>query len=496
MRKLAVAVFIIAGISGCRSPQIVMQQLETCNTCFADTSTPSQSVPVETASEDGTVEEYVQLGLQRNPRLQEAQHRIEAIRHRVPQVLSLPDPTVNTTTHLAPVETAAGRQAFALGVSQKFTNAERRATKAAIVNDEVVAAEAELVKTRLEIAEQIRTACYQLLFVRKSIEISKEDAESLAQIAEVIERQYEVKQSVTQQDLLNVQIEQSKIENQITELQQREKSFQARLARLLHVDSSSELQIIDQLQTQSSQLNVESLIATAIQLRPDLQSQIANVNRDQKKIHLASLESKPDFTLGLNWIATSDSGISPVANGDDALLLGVGFNLPVYKSRIRAGICEAQANRRASQSKLESLQDMVAEEVFDLVAKLESNQQTMDLIRNDIIPKAQRTLDLSIDEYATNEVQYVQLIANWRTVLRYRVAEANLQSQHGQLLASLARSVGQLEPIASAITATVEQPEFEDAASPAELQDSGDDSLSEEADGDGEDASDADDTDT
>ena len=139
---------------------------------------------------------------------------------------------------------------------------------------------------------------------------------------------------------------------------------------------------------------------------------------------------------------------------------------------------------------------MVAEEVFDLVAKLESNQQTMDLIRNDIIPKAQRTLDLSIDEYATNEVQYVQLIANWRTVLRYRVAEANLQSQHGQLLASLARSVGQLEPIASAITATVEQPEFEDAASPAELQDSGDDSLSEEADGDGEDASDADDTDT
>ena len=207
---------------------------------------------------------------------------------------------------------------------------------------------------------------------------------------------------------------------------------------------------------------IVSLIATAIQLRPELRSQIANVNRDQKKIHLASLESKPDFTVGLNWIATSDNGISPVANGDDALLLGVGFNLPVYKSRIRAGICEAQANRRASQSRLESLQDIVAEEVFDLVAKLESNQQTMDLIRNDILPKAQRTLDLSIDEYATDEVEYVQLIANWRTVLRYRVAEANLQSQHGQLLASLARSVGQLEPIAAVNSGVVGQPEFED----------------------------------
>ena len=67
MRKLAVAVLIIAGISGCRSPQVMMQQLESCRPSVADASTLSQSVPVETASEAGTVEEYVQLGLQRNP---------------------------------------------------------------------------------------------------------------------------------------------------------------------------------------------------------------------------------------------------------------------------------------------------------------------------------------------------------------------------------------------------------------------------------------------
>ena len=471
MRILAIAALAIVVAGGCRTPQAAMQQLKNCKPCFANAITPSQTVPVATTSEAGTVEEYVQLGLQRNPRLQEAQHKIEAIKHRIPQVLSLPDPMVNTTTHLSPVETAAGRQAFALGVSQKFTNAQRRDTKAAIVSDEVAAAEADLMQIQLVTAEKIRTACYQLLFIRKSIEITKEDAESLAQIAEVIQRQYEVKQSVTQQDVLNVQVEQSKVENQLTELQQKEKSFQARLARLLHVDPSSRLQILDQLQTQSSQLNVDSLIASAIQARPDLQAQLANVNRDRKKIHLASLEEKPDFTVGLNWITTSDSGISPVANGDDALLLGVGFNLPVYKSRIRAGICEAQANRRASQSRLDSLQDMVAEEVFDLVAKLESNGQTLELIQNDIIPKAQRTLDLSIDEYSTDEIEYVQLIANWRSVLRYRVTEANLQSQNGQLLASLARSVGQLEPINTFATEGLSQPEFEEVAEPAETPD-------------------------
>ncbi len=462
----ALAVF---ALGGCRSPQTILHTFQHSDPYFTETSRVTE--PEVSTSEMGNIEEYVQLGLSRNPQVDAAQHKIEAIKHRIPQVLSLPDPMVNTTTHLSPVETAAGRQAFALGVSQKFTNAQRRATKAAIVSDEVAAAEADLTRIQLEIAEKIRTACYQLLFIRKSIEITKEDAESLAQIAEVIQRQYEVKQSVTQQDVLNVQVEQSKVENQLTELQQKEKSFQARLARLLHVDPSSQLQILDRLQTQTHHLDVDALIASAVQARPDLQSQLANINRDRKEIQLAQLEEKPDFTVGLNWIATSDSGVSPVANGDDALLLGIGFNLPVYKRRIRAGICEAQANRRASQSKLDSLQDMVAEEVFDLVAKLESNGQTLELIQTDIIPKSQRTLELAIEEYSTDEIEYVQLIANWRNVLRYRVTEASLQSQHSQLLASLTRSVGQLEHVKMFAMEGLGQLEFEEVAEPKRTPD-------------------------
>ena len=465
------AVLILLAVAGCRSPR-VLETLQHSDQCFvAPVSYEETSIAT---SETGSIAEYVQLGLTRNPRIQEAQHKIDAIRHRVPQVLSLPDPMVNTNTHLAPVQTAAGEQAFSLGVSQKFTNAQRRATRAAIVSDEVAAAEAALNQTQIEIAEDIRTACYQLLFIRKSIEITDEDRESLEQISEVILRQYEVKKSVTQQDVLNIQTEQSKLENQLTELRQKEKSFQSRLARLLHVAPQSDLQIIDQLETSNAMLNVDELIEQALQMRPNLQAQIANIRRDGKKVYLAKLEEKPDFTVGLNWIATSSEGISPVANGDDALLLGVGFNLPVYKSRIRAGICEAHSNRFASQSRLTSIQDQASEEVFDLVAKIDSNRDTLALVQEDILPKAERTLEISIDGYATDSITYVQLIANWRNVLRYRVTEANLQSQSGQLLASLARAIGQLNPILNAsISAPSEtQPEFEQPTLESEVGES------------------------
>ena len=399
-----------------------------------------------------TIEDYVHIGLTQSPAISQAKHRIDSLRHRIPQELSLPDPMVNTTTHLSPIETAAGRQAFGLGVSQKFVNSERLATKAAIALEDVRAAEQNLNALQLEIAEKIRVACYQLLYIRRAIEITQADIESLEQISEVVLRQYEVKQSVSQQDVLNIQIEQSKIENQLVALRQKEASFQARLARLIHHRPGSDLQILDDLALAAGPLDAEALMSQAISSRPELAAQIAKIRRERKKVDLANLQNVPDFTVGLNWIATSSDGVSPVANGDDALLLGVGFNLPVRKGRIRAAIYEANASSLAETCRLESLEDEVAEEVFDLVAKADATAETLQLLQDDIIPKSVRTLELSIQEYANGDVQYVQLIESWRSLLKYRITESRLISEYNQTIASLVRSTGERTPIVSRTT--------------------------------------------
>ena len=93
-----------------------MHTLENCSPCFSANVQPGLVTPA--VNETRTIEDYVQLGLSQNPAVSAAKHRIDSLRHRIPQELSLPDPIVNTTTHLAPVETAAGRQTFATGVSQ------------------------------------------------------------------------------------------------------------------------------------------------------------------------------------------------------------------------------------------------------------------------------------------------------------------------------------------------------------------------------------------
>ena len=445
-------VLIICTVGGCQSPPSRMQPSFPQATHIATSpvvlsgfeSSQVSDLPAEKLS----IDSLVAVGLANNPSIAEAQQKIEAIRYRIPQALSLPDPMINTTTFAAPIQTAAGEQVFSLGVSQKIVNSQRRTTQAAILNDELLAAEANLRQVELEIADNIRSASYQVLMIRQSIEILEQNQEILEQLASIIVTNYEVKRSISQTDVINIQIEQSDLENQMIVLRQKEQSSLARLNRLLRQPLTTGIEILDKLQDpKSNQSDIDSLIQFAVEMRPDLQSQLAMINRDRKKIHLAGLERKPDFTVGANWIATNAQGLSPVANGDDAFTLGLAFNLPVYRSRIQAAICEARANLHASDSRYQSLVDNAAEEVFAQIVTLDSIRDTWQLLEDDIIPKAERTLDIALDEYSVGKAEYVQMIEIWRGILKYKVAAINLRAQYSQSVSSLNRTLGVLHPL-------------------------------------------------
>ena len=268
---------IVLLVAGCRSPQAVYKakvcSLSKCDSASWHVSTAEDSVDTY------SIEELVQLGANSNPEIRVMQHQIRSLKHRISQALSLPDPVVNTATHLDPVETAAGRQAFGLGVSQKVVNVDRRATNAAIAREEVRSAEAKLEQTALELAEQIRVAGYQLLLIRESIRITQEDFESLSQIEDVIVRQYEVAKSVSQQDVLSVQIEQSKVENQLTDLRRKERSYQARLARLLGFAPSTHFVLRDALADEDNSFDIDELTTRALASRPELEGQLAQIRK-------------------------------------------------------------------------------------------------------------------------------------------------------------------------------------------------------------------------
>ncbi|MFT7641698.1 MAG: cobalt-zinc-cadmium efflux system outer membrane protein, partial [Pirellulaceae bacterium] len=180
----------------------------------------------------------------------------------------------------------------------------------------------------------------------------------------------------------------------------------------------------------------------AVAARPELHAQLAAIERDQRAVALARLDYKPDVTLGLSWVDVASGGISPVANGRDSVLLSAGVNLPIYQKRLNSSVRSAEAKAVASAREYDSLRDGTLEQVTDLFAQAQSHQELLTLFHEDILPKARQTLQVSSRAYNVGEVDFLQLIDNWRQLLRYEINYRRLDATLRQTLAELERVVG------------------------------------------------------
>jgi len=186
------------------------------------------------------------------------------------------------------------------------------------------------------------------------------------------------------------------------------------------------------------------LYEQAIAARPELQAQLADVMRQRHNVDLARLDYFPNVRLSGMWMgmAMPDHGMNGPPDTESAFLLGVGVNLPIYRKRLDAGLQEAEARVVSSARQYDSLRDQTQEEVKDLFAQIQSQQELLQLLREEIVPKAEQTFAVSLRSYEVGDVAFLQLVDNWRQLLRYQISAHRLEAQLRQSLARLERAVG------------------------------------------------------
>ena len=103
LMRLLLFIAAASVLVGCRSTQIAYHA-KVCNA--SNCCGPNAVVLTTNASETSSfsIEELVQLGLASNPSIEEAKQTICSLKQRIPQELSLPDPMVNTATHLEVIQ--------------------------------------------------------------------------------------------------------------------------------------------------------------------------------------------------------------------------------------------------------------------------------------------------------------------------------------------------------------------------------------------------------
>ena len=394
---------------------------------------------------DGPVElsELVRYAVSYNPRIQAARYHARALRARVPQAKSLPDPQLMTTIFLEEIQTAAGPQQLALALSQKIPWFGKRTFRGQVAYYDAMAAYARVTATELEVIEQVKLAYFDLYWIQSAIAETRRLEPRLEDLIAIARTRYETNApGAGLETVLQAEVELAKLKSRLVELEESHRRGQARLAGALHLPSSTRIEATEQVERSPLAHEAEMLVALAETWQPALEARRREIGRDQAAICLAQREYWPDVSLGATWYEIGGAGLSPVANGRDAASLGIGVNLPIYRGRLDAAVREARYKTAASSRRFAAERDRIGVEVSALYAQFRQHDRMLQIVQSDILPRAEQTLQLAPEAYRTGRMAFQQWVDVYRTLLGYRIEPHRHVAARAQAIASLERAVG------------------------------------------------------
>lgn len=392
------------------------------------------------------VDAYIRRALAENRTVQAAFHNVQSLRHRIPQVTTLDDPVASNTIFpipsVAPQYSLMGYNPYNLTLAQQFPWFGTLRLRGEVAERDVHVALAELAAAQLDAVATVKRAYLDLYVSERTEEILTENRKILEDFRALAKSR--VGTGGTQQDVLRSEVLISELDREAANLQQAVTSSRASLARQLHVSPDMELKTLPSLPSATVPEAIERLNALAVAVRPELKGRLAAVARDESAVELAKKRFYPNITLGLTYMdMEKTNAVTPLtAAGTPNVGFFVGFNLPIYRAKYRAGVCEAEERARADAKLYEAQRDETFAEIKDFIVQAKVQQNVIGLLRDKILPRTNETLQLAQSDYAESNVDLATVYSAMRETLQVRLQLVQVEGELGKALASLERAVG------------------------------------------------------
>lgn len=364
-----------------------------------------------------SLDELVQEALEKNPEAQSALHTVNALRRRVPQVKTLPDPVVGIgwAGNLAPFSTMSGDASSYRGVtvSEQFPYPGKLKLQGAIADKEADAAQADYEAVRRRVTVEVKTAFYDYFYFNKAIQTTTKNKDLLEKLSKIAEARYRVGKAM-QQDVLRSQVEVSLLLEKLTLLQQQKDTAQARINTFLLKSPDAPLPPAAEVQPATMQYSLDELYAQAGDNDTAVQRNQRTVERSRLSVALAQKQYRPDF--GVSYMYQQRTA-QPDMNG-----VTVSVNIPVFfRSKQRQAVAEASEDLISAEKMRDNRQNEVRFELKQQYLAAKASDRLLTLYAKGVVPQSSLALESSMASYQVGNVDFLSLIANFTTLLDYEI---------------------------------------------------------------------------
>jgi len=374
-----------------------------------------------------------------NSQISAANHSWQAAKDVPRQVTTLPDPTVTyQNLGVGSPKPFAGYTTsdFAyvgIGASQELPYPGKLGLRGEVAKRDADVKATQLDATRTTVADAVKAYYLQLAYLQKTLGILVENQHVLDQLVQDATAHYQVGQGL-QEDVLQAQVERTKIVREITLHHEQMGQIEANLKGLLHRDQDSPDIVAEGLVESPLLLTSAELLRMVRGHNPQVEVDASSVSKQDAALASAKREGKPDFDLAYMYQNTDPKY-------SDYYMFTFNVRLP-RRRRVHAEVAENAEMFAQSKETLDAdLQQQLAQVKQDYVTAT-SDSELLKEYREGLIPQSDAAYRATLNAYAANRDQFTHVLLNFVNVLGLKLDEAQVLADHETALAHLETLTG------------------------------------------------------
>lgn len=288
---------------------------------------------------------------------------------------------------------------------------------------------------RVIIAE-VKKQYVKIYSAQRRLDVNSDNQLLLKQMIASVRSKYSVGQA-SQADILRMEIELSKLENQRSMLEQELRVSEAMMNSLRAFPPSTPIARMSEINLSHFSVQTDKLIERAILLRKELSAMKNDVAMNTAELTTMQYNRYPDVMIG--GLYKERVGMPDTW----AIMLGVSVPIaPWVSGKIGGAIEETEHKLQQSEARVSDMETMVRFEVTEYSAKAKSHWEQTERYRTSIIPNAQQTLESLLNAYQTGKMDFLSLIDSFRMLETYKMEYYTEVSNYLQYRYDLERAVG------------------------------------------------------
>jgi outer membrane protein TolC len=325
-----------------------------------------------------------------------------------------------------------------ISISQKFPFPGKRGTSEEVAAREADAGAADIDEAANQVVKEVKTAFYDLSHVYRAVEVTERNKAILEELTKIAHTRYALGQGI-QEDLISIQLEISKLVDDLIMLEQKKRSVAARLNYLLNRPPNTTVGQPENLEFSKAVFSIEDLQQRALEENPLLRTLKEEVAARWKSVDLAKQDYLPDFSLRFAY-----------GQRDNRLDMYSGMfemNLPLYvKSKQERKVAESYSEVNSAKARYESAQNEILYMIADMGSMVQRLERKLALYRTGIIPQSRLQIDTALSAYMVNKADFMALLDSRVRLYRYELDYHEALTEYEKSVAGLEAAVGRNLP--------------------------------------------------